>query len=44
MVDSHWLKSPKWTEVRRFTKNSDNNYKFNEYTYIDSGIVKGSYG
>ena len=44
MVDSHWLICPNWTEVRRFTKNSDNKDKFNEYIYIDSGIVKGSYG
>ena len=44
MAASHWLICPNWTEVRRFTKNSDNNDKFNEYMFIDSGIVTGIYG
>ena len=44
MVDSHWLICPNQTEVRRVIKNSDNKDKFNAYIYIDSGIVKGSYG
>ncbi len=44
MESSHWLICPNWTEVRRFTKNVDNEDKFNEYMFIDSGIVTGIYG
>ena len=44
MAASHWLICPNWTEVRRFTKNVDNKDKFNEYMFIDSGIVTGIYG
>ena len=44
MAASHWLICPNWTEVRRFTKNADNQDKFNEYMFIDSGIVTGIYG
>ena len=44
MESSHWLICPNWTEVRRFTKNVDNKDKFNEYMFIDSGIVTGIYG
>ncbi len=44
MESSHWLICPNLTEVRRFTKNLDNKDKFNEYMFIDSGIVTGIYG
>ena len=44
MAASYWLICPNWTEVRRFTKNTDNKDKFNEYMFIDSGIVTGIYG
>ena len=44
MAASHWLICPNWTEVRRFTKNENNKDKFNEYMFIDSGIVTGMYG
>tara|TARA_A100001388_G_C28623774_1_gene428861 strand:+ start:150 stop:392 length:243 start_codon:yes stop_codon:yes gene_type:complete len=44
MESSHWLICPNLTEVRRFTKNVDNKDKFNEYMFIDSGIVTGIYG
>ena len=44
MTPSHWLICPNWTEVRRFTKNENNKDKFNEYMFIDSGIVTGMYG
>ena len=44
MATSYWLICPNWTEVRRFIKNTDNKDKFNEYMFIDSGIVKGIYG
>ena len=44
MAVSHWLICPNWTEVRRFTKNADSKDKFNEYMFIDSGIVTGVYG
>ncbi len=37
-----WLICPNWTEVRRFTKNMNNNDKFFEYMFVDSGIVVGS--
>ena len=44
MATSYWLICPNWTEVRRFIKKTDNKDKFNEYMFIDSGIVKGIYG
>ena len=44
MAESHWLICPNWTEVRRFTKNTDNKDRFNEYMFIDSGIVTGIFG
>ena len=33
-----------WTEVKCFTKNKNNNDKFFEYIFIDSGIVVGANG
>ena len=39
-----WLICPNLTEVRRFTKNKNNNDNFFEYMFIDSGIVVGSNG
>ena len=39
-----WLICPKWTEVRRFTKNKNNKDKFFEYMFVDSGIVVRSIG
>ena len=44
MAASHWLICPNWTEVRRFTKNTDSKDRFHEYIFIDSGIVTGIYG
>ena len=44
MTESHWLICPNWTEVRKFSKKVDNKDKFNEYMFIDSGIVTGIYG
>ena len=44
MAESYWLICPNWTEVRRFTKNTANKDRFNEYMFIDSGIVAGIYG
>ena len=44
MAESHWLICPNSRECRRFTKNADNKDRFNEYMFIDSGIVKGIYG
>ena len=35
---------PNCKDVKRFTKNADNKDKFNEYIFIDSGIVTGIYG
>ena len=39
-----WLICPNSTEVRRFTKNKNNDDKFFEYMFVDSGIVVGSNG
>ena len=39
-----WLICPYLTEVRRFTKNKNNNDNFFEYMFIDSGIVVGALG
>ena len=44
MAASPWLICPNWREVRGFTKNVDNKDKFNEYIFIDSGIVTYIYG
>ena len=44
VTEEAWLICPNWTEVRRFTKNKNNNDKFFEYMFIDSGIVVGSNG
>ena len=43
-IKSYWLICPNWTEVRRFTMKKNNRDKFNEYMFIDSGLVKGVYG
>jgi len=39
-----WLICPNSTEVRRFTKNKNNDDKFFEYMFVDSGIVVDSNG
>ena len=39
-----WLICPNSTEVRRFTKNTNNKDKFFEYMFVDSGIVVGALG
>ena len=39
-----WLICPNWNEVKRFTKNKNNNDKFFEYIFIESGIVVGVHG
>ena len=44
VTEEAWLICPKWTEVRRFTKNKNNKDKFFEYMFVDSGIVVGSGG
>ena len=44
MSVSHWLICPNCTEVRRFTKNTDNKDSFNEYMFIDSGKIAGGLG
>ena len=44
MANSNWLICPNWTEVRRFTKNIDNKDIYNEYIFVDSGLVMGVYG
>ena len=43
-IKSYWLICPNLNEVRRFTKNTTNKDKFNEYMFIDSGLVTGVYG
>ena len=44
VTDEAWLICPNWTEVRRFTKNKNNEDKFFEYMFVDSGIVVGVLG
>tara|TARA_B100002052_G_scaffold136701_1_gene125347 strand:+ start:446 stop:688 length:243 start_codon:yes stop_codon:yes gene_type:complete len=44
MTESYWLVCPNSKECRRFTKNADNKDRFNEYIFIDSGIVTSIYG
>ena len=39
-----WLICPNSIEVRRFTRNENNNDKFFEYMFVDSGIVVGALG
>ena len=41
VTEEAWLICPNWTEVRRFTKNKNNEDKFFEYMFVDSGIVVG---
>ena len=44
ITEEAWLICPNWTEVRRFTKNKNNEDKFFEYMFVDSGIVVGVLG
>ena len=44
LTEEAWLICPNWTEVRRFTKNKNNEDKFFEYMFVDSGIVVGVLG
>jgi len=44
MSKSYWLICPNWTEVIRFTKNDNNKDRFNEYMFVDTGLVTGIYG
>ena len=44
VTEEAWLICPNWTEVRRFTKNKNNEDKFFEYMFVDSGIVVGVLG
>ena len=44
VTEEAWLICPNWTEVRRFTKNKNNEDKFLEYIFVDSGIVVGAMG
>ncbi len=39
VTEEAWLICPNRTEVRRFTKNKNNEDKFFEYMFVDSGIV-----
>ena len=39
VTQEEWLICPNWTEVRLFTKNKNNEDKFFDYMFIDSGIV-----
>ena len=43
-TQSNWLICPNMTEVRRFTKKNNNKDKFNEYMFIDCGLITGVYG
>ena len=44
VTEEAWLICPYWTEVRRFTKNKNNEDKFFEYMFVDSGIIIGVSG
>ena len=44
VTEEAWLICPNWTEVRRFTKIKNNEDKFFEYMFVDSGIVLGVLG
>ena len=44
VTEEAWLICPNSTEVRRFTKNKNNEDKFFEYMFVDSGIVVGVLG
>ena len=44
VTEEAWLICPNLTEVRRFTKNTNNKDKFFEYMFVDSGIVVGVLG
>ena len=44
MIESEWLICPNCRDVKRFSKSLDNKDRFNEYIFIDSGIVKVAYG
>ena len=39
-----WLICPNQTEMKRFTKNKNNQDKFFEFIFIDSGIVVDAHG
>ena len=41
VTEEAWLICPNWTEVRRFTKNKNNEDKFFKYMFVDIGIVVG---
>ena len=41
VTEEAWLICPNCTEVRRFTKNKNNEDKFFEYMFVDSGIIIG---
>ena len=44
VTEEAWLICPNCIEVRRFTKNKNNEDKFFEYIFVDSGIVVGVLG
>ena len=44
VTEEAWLICPNRTEVRRFTKNKNNEDKFFEYMFVDSGIIVGGLG
>ena len=44
VTEEAWLICPNWTEVRRFTKNKNNEDKFFQYMFVDSGIIVGVLG
>ena len=41
MTEDFWLINAKRSRVKRFSKNNQNNDKFFEYMFIDSGRILG---
>ena len=44
MVQGYWLINSNRSEVRRFIKNTNNNDRFFEYMYVDTGKIVGFLG
>ena len=44
VTEEAWLICPNWTEVRRFINNKNNEDKFFEFMFVDSGIAVGFNG